>query len=451
MASEADEDEAQYWYSILRFYFHSTEPEDSPAVFETVGLALTGSFLADEEGVGPALQALTETDTPTRYAHHAVGFYYEFNKKYRLAATNYEKEFRLFPERAKGSAKRAVDMWLKTGGESQVESLVREAAFRDALPASVWEKYYRERKNWLQVARFIWPSQHEKLPLGIYGLGGIAGLVWLLFLTFSFKVNSEKFTTFFLMVLGGAAGMVSIIPTLLAYYFVKDQYGFDITGDLVPDLLYCVMGIGLIEEFCKLLLFMPFVPFLIRSYNPLRVFMVAAAVGLGFAVDENLNYFNTPFVDNISTLGRLLTANFLHISTTGLTGLAFCRMIRNPRRNTEYFLMMFGGVVLAHGVYDALIITKLAKELSYFSGTVFVLLAYRYFHEFNALHEPSKQQVSLTYILMCGISVVTVCTYVYLVSVTGSLKFPFIGMGTYLVSMGVFIIMYLREIPETIE
>jgi RsiW-degrading membrane proteinase PrsW (M82 family) len=438
------------WEYLLWYFTETTEFTESPDAFSTVVLALRESIIENDETPGAALTELIGGLPPTRYAHHAAGIYFDSKGVWPKAAEYYEKEFRLFPQAAKGSADLVLKMLSKGENDQKIEQLLGDPEFREAVSAPYLMQTYRSKKDWGQVFRWLWLSQHQGIPVMIYLLAGIAGSVWLLFLLLSFNLKTEKWSILIWLLLGVGAGVLSIVPTLLVSMWFTDYLGFDLTGDLGPDLVYCIIGIGFKEEACKLLLFLPFVPFLIRRYDPLRIFMVAAAVGLGFAIDENLGYFSHSYTGDIGSLGRLLTANFFHLSATGLCGLAFCRMVRNPRKNTDYFLAVFGAVVLAHGLYDALIITVLSYEFGYFSGMVFILLAYRYFHEFKALHEPNFSQPSLTYVLMCGIALVTISTYAYLVYLNGSMMNSFTALGSSLVAVGIFIIMYLREIPETI-
>ena len=84
------------------------------------------------------------------------------------------------------------------------------------------------------------------------------------------------------------------------------------------------MCIGLREEALKLLLFVPLIPFLLNR-DDLEILTVAGLVGLGFALEENINYFQASA--GLSAVGRFATANFLHIALTAMCGLTLTRAI----------------------------------------------------------------------------------------------------------------------------
>jgi RsiW-degrading membrane proteinase PrsW (M82 family) len=97
---------------------------------------------------------------------------------------------------------------------------------------------------------------------------------------------------------------------------------------------------------------LPFVPiFLIRNQR-LETLVIGGCVGLGFAVQENLQYFAE--VGPTAAFGRFLTANFFHFAATGLVGLALCDWLRSPVAACFHSSGPSSAVIVAHGCYDAL-------------------------------------------------------------------------------------------------
>jgi hypothetical protein len=84
--------------------------------------------------------------------------------------------------------------------------------------------------------------------------------------------------------------------------------------------------------------------------SDVKVALTAGCVGLGFALDENLHYFMNygPGV----ALGRLLTANVMHVVLTGLVGWHLYELVRSRLHHASEFLIVFCGAAVAHGVYD---------------------------------------------------------------------------------------------------
>ena len=150
--------------------------------------------------------------------------------------------------------------------------------------------------------------------------------------------------------------------------------------------------------------------------------LVSGCVGLGFALAENLLYFRRIAFEPSSyasdVLGRLLTANFLHIAFTGVLGLAFFRMCRWPKTRWEEFVGTFLGVVVVHGVYDALL--EMGDQgMQPFALILMALVAYRYFHLANETREPAHQVVSPLGIFVVGAALITGLAWNYEVWLNG--------------------------------
>jgi RsiW-degrading membrane proteinase PrsW (M82 family) len=142
--------------------------------------------------------------------------------------------------------------------------------------------------------------------------------------------------------------------------------------------LHFVVGSGLREETIKLLVAFPFLWWTARHRSNAEALIVAGLVGLGFITQESL----TDFSENFATATpwtRLLTANGLHVSLTGLVGWAVARCCARRGRGWEDALIYFLGVVLAHAFYEALFAMPLLEAYSSLSSIFIAVVAYRYF------------------------------------------------------------------------
>jgi polyisoprenoid-binding protein YceI len=122
--------------------------------------------------------------------------------------------------------------------------------------------------------------------------------------------NSCKPTAIFI------AGVASVWPTLSLVTFQEDHLGLSENAPFPHNLWYFFGGIGLREELCKLLLFVPFLPWLLKIRKPGYALLTGAFVGLGFALEENLNYYDQS--GGSVVIGRFITANFMHVALTGI-------------------------------------------------------------------------------------------------------------------------------------
>ncbi len=204
------------------------------------------------------------------------------------------------------------------------------------------------------------------------------------------------------------AGVVSILPTMLLVQWQETANGFTENGEFLHDLLYYVTGVGLREEAAKLLLFAPFIPWLLKHKAPGKALLTGAFVGLGFALDENRSYY---LMNGIATaaVGRLLTANFFHAALTGLAGHALYELVRTRFGSAERFIGTFVGVVVAHGVYDWVqgAGSSLAAigDIGILSIVILAVIAQQFFDKLTALIQPQRGVVSLLSLFLTGLAV----------------------------------------------
>lgn len=200
------------------------------------------------------------------------------------------------------------------------------------------------------------------------------------------------------------AGIASIWPTVSMIAWQEDTMG--IGGDDVPfpyDLWHLIIGVGFREEFCKLALASLFMPWLVWRRSPGMALMTGAFVGLGFALEENMDYYAD--YGNGVALPRFLSANFMHIAMTGLTTHALYDMLRSRFHRAQEFISTFALIVVAHAVYDydAPEITGLS---AYVPMLILALLAWRFWDDVEKEMPQVRQTISPAAIFLIGSAVV---------------------------------------------
>lgn len=200
-------------------------------------------------------------------------------------------------------------------------------------------------------------------------------------------------------------GLLSPVVTL-TILAVQEHYGtIERTGELANHLLFYVVSVGVREEISKLLLFLPMLPFL-RGKSEAEILVVAGCVGLGFAVEENIGYF----LHGLSgqPLARLVTANFMHVATTALAGLALARWVRFPRSCWESGVATIVAVILVHGVYDFTIDAPMphtAMALGSFAGFILLALAHYFLTQLKHLRNARGNIIAPLFAFLVGMSV----------------------------------------------
>lgn len=212
------------------------------------------------------------------------------------------------------------------------------------------------------------------------------------------------------------SGVFSAILTLFVAVVQEDVFQtMTDSEELIPGLISNIAGTGLREEVIKLIFFLPLVPWLLRRGSEMEVLVVAAMVGLGFALEENISYYARGGASDGVAVSRFLTANFLHMALTGLSGFACWRMIRYPRSFWEQFLATFLVMIAAHGLYNALLSIPAFGEASIAWIIILAMLAYRFFGVAAELRMTGSRQISplgifvLGTTLIAGVSLNVVC------------------------------------------
>jgi RsiW-degrading membrane proteinase PrsW (M82 family) len=277
-------------------------------------------------------------------------------------------------------------------------------------------------------------------------LGVLTGCCWLAFLLKAMQLDGWldwRLPTAFAAI---ALGVLSIWPTGFFIYWQEYGWGLVDSPELVPGLRANILGVGLREELAKLLCLLPLMPVLVRKANPLAALIVSGCVGLGFAVEENISYFSRSL--GADAVGRLLIANPIHFSLTGLVGLSVYRACLNPRGWATAAVTAFGLAVVAHGVYDASISVLTLAEVGLISTIVFALIMYQFFRELRGFHTPRGEVVSLSATFLAGVSLIAAATFVEL-SATVGCRMAFHTMATDVLGLAVMVYLFLREMPET--
>ncbi|MGF1657382.1 MAG: PrsW family glutamic-type intramembrane protease [Verrucomicrobiales bacterium] len=389
-----------------------------PAEEKEVALALLFSLQKLPVTYSEDLLNLALRPNPPRYANVVLSWFYYSDDDARQGLAALRREA-LAHEDAKAEQLFVVQSLYQEGRTAETIELLEKFGFEQELIDALSTDIQIRELDFQKAFHSLWQAElrawQASAPrhMALLGLG-----VWFSFVILQMLAPGWKWRSLVLTPVAVMLGAFSVIPTLFAVYIQDSIVGMSITQDPWWDLLYCVLGIGWREELAKLICVAPLLP-LILGLRRLDQALLCGCVGLGFAVQENLQYFRD-YSASIAYM-RVLTANILHMSLTGIAGLALCDLLsgKTVKEGGIPLLLAFLGVVVLHGVYDLFLMNEALMEVYVPVAGCLAISVIWYFSELRKERGPQLDPVSAQALLACGISLVFAVSYVYGVAEMG--------------------------------
>lgn len=166
-----------------------------------------------------------------------------------------------------------------------------------------------------------------------------------------------------------------LTPTLALWiYYGLEVFGFNFNGDLLNDLAYSVLGVGITEEFSKLIgVVIAFTLLKKRINEPIDYLVFAGVVALGFSVRENFIYYNN-YGAQIAT-GRTLISCLVHIINTSICVYGLYRFkLFNKGNRFINSIVGISAAVASHGLFDFFLIQPILGIYTTLLATVIYLV-----------------------------------------------------------------------------
>lgn len=298
---------------------------------------------------------------------------------------------------------------------------------------------------WWSLPRLL-ATSWQRAP-GVTVLAALTGLCWLTFALQAIQIRSWRDHRLIAPIAAVSLGVLSIWPTFFFILWQEYAWGVEKSDTLVGGLRYFVLGVGLREEFAKLICFVPLLPWLVWRRDELAALVCAGCVGIGFGMEENVGYIGGTIAT--ATLTRLMMPVPVHMALTGLIGLAAYRACRWPRAWGPQFLATFAAMVLAHGMYDSFGAVAALEQYSMGTFIIFVLLVFQFFRELRPHLTRRGEPVSLAANFLACVSMVAAATFIYLCAAIGWQKAGEV-LGLSMVAQGIMVYLFLHEMPERI-
>lgn len=191
--------------------------------------------------------------------------------------------------------------------------------------------------------------------------------IWGLFFYYLFKTDQVtlKTTIFFFFLTQILTVLIFFVLNIGSINPFKELYA---TGNVVISLVSCIIGIGVVEEFVKIL---PVFLILYYSKNvikPQTAVFYGLTSGIAFGVYEGVNYQLGPnfrmFIENeisqayvfsyLSNIARLTSLPFLHAIWCGISSYFVSFAFLYPRFRAALYSLAILVPAIIHGLYDYL-------------------------------------------------------------------------------------------------
>ncbi len=192
---------------------------------------------------------------------------------------------------------------------------------------------------------------------------------WILYLRRLDIFETEKWKHIIVTVLMGMAFSFITFPLSNFFEFNLD---FKLNGEIINDFIYCVIRIGAIEEFLKIVPLLLMMRFTKAVNEPYDYILYSSLSALGFAFVENLAYFNESNLHFIH--GRALTAVVSHMFDSSIVAYGILLNTYKHRKNPYLnFILFFALAAISHGFYDFWLINKSVSSLKFITGLYLIV------------------------------------------------------------------------------
>ena len=252
-----------------------------------------------------------------------------------------------------------------------LEQLLSNSSAAAAVPVRIVRLNHASHRRWGTYLVSLFDMSHATKK-GLLAAAFIL-IAWFVYLQKLDVFEPEKLR-YLLITLAG--GMIGARVCLSLYDAAGFYFNFHLNGQWANDLLYCIAGIGLIEETVKIIPFLLMLHFSKQVNESIDYVIYACVSALGFAFVENLGYFNDSQLDCI--IGRALACSVGHMAKTSMIvyGIIYAKYRLGGRHVLLCGLVGFLAACVVHGVYDFwLIVQGPLRGLWVFSILVWMLCA----------------------------------------------------------------------------
>lgn len=380
-------------------------------------------------------------EPPLPWTNHVLAHEAALSGDAVTAATFYMREGLAFPDR-RADVDRALGAWIEIGAWEEIDERMQDPRVSASASPGIRYEIAVHQRDWRGAVRAMPGAWAPRFNAAGFGLAGVAALAWAFFCARLGKIGGRPKVRLPLYATAFVLGVLSVAPTMFLIAVEEAKLRLVETGEPARDILFFVFGVGLREEFSKLLLFAPLLIPLRKWGDKLDVLVCGAMVGLGFAAEENLGYLAS---ENLHTgLARFLTANFMHMAMTGILASALDDFVRNTEKFAPEFTRATLMVVLMHGAYDFLL-SHAEFGGPFLAMVVFVLLTRLFLAAVDQARRSADRGITPVHAFVLAVAAVTGTSLAHAFALVGPRQAGLV-MAEGLVGEAVIVFVFVRTL-----
>lgn len=319
-----------------------------------------GMFFYHSGYVEEALTSFTNIyNQELPYLNYIYGSYFRFGQ-YSKAIKYLNREISI-NSLNKDSYKELANTYYLMEQPYKLDSLLSNPVFFEYATNKVKRYAYFKTKKIKAYSNAIF-SRFFK-GVNAYGFLGalLILIIWFSYLLFIHRYLKKRWGTAILILF---LGMIFAFGTSLLTDFNSYVLGYSLKDEFFNDFIYCILGIGAIEELMKIIPLFLVMLFSKKLKEPIDYVVFASISALGFAFIENLIYFDEGGLKTIQ--GRSLSSTVTHMFNSSLVayGIAIGKFAK--KKNWGLYCLFF--YILSssfHGFYDFWLINSFARMFSF--------------------------------------------------------------------------------------
>jgi len=303
-----------------------------------------------------------------KYLNNSIGFIYKKKDSLAVAEQYFRKEIQNNGN-LNGAYSNLTEILYDKSDYDQLNHLLEDKEAGKYFSYKLKRAVYFHRLDVLNYSRIVFMLLFEWATMW----GSIAAfLIMIIWIVYLRKLDIFETERWRYIAFTAILGMLFSFATDFFSDFNHIIFHFNLSGSVINDFLYCVFGIGFIEEFVKIIPLLLLLKFTKIINEPYDYILYASVSALGFAFVENLLYFDESSLHIIH--GRALTAVVSHMFDSSI--IAYGLILNHyKRKNNKYlnFLLFFFIAALTHGFYDFWLINETVNAFSFITTILFIL------------------------------------------------------------------------------